>query len=202
MRKILSIMACLGLVLALGAPDASAIGLGVGFNMGSATSDIEVDGSPIGEYDFDTTDIGLVMDTNLSGVSSFNYRLTLASASAEYKDLVFDDLSGFTIVNDFGFGIITDPDFRLWMGPEVRLSWISGTATGQFELDVFSFGVGPVIGGNINIGESFTIALSAAYLLQTTNGDAWDLFGNYSDWSTDEEMFLFGVNLMMRMNEY
>ena len=204
MRKILSLLACFSLLFAFGASEAMAFGLGLAYNQGSGTSDIEADGVSIGEYDFDTSDIGLVMDTNLSMDSTFNYRLTLTSASAEYgNNLVFDDLSGFTMTHDFGFGIVKQPGFRLWMGPELRLSWISGDGnTGLSELDVFSFGLGPVLGGNINIGETFTIALTASYLFQTTNGDAWDNFGVYRDWSTDEKMLFVGLNLIMRLNEY
>lgn len=202
MKRILSLIACLGLVLAFGASDASAIGIGFGVNIGSGDADKSFDGISAGSDDLSTADLGFVMDTNLSGDSTFNYRLTLAGASYEIKDSPFDDMSGITIINDFGFGIVKKPNFRLWMGPQLRLSWISQqSGNGQEELDLFSFGIGPVLGANFNIGSSATIALTGAYVFHTTNGEYYDSSGWWYDFESDGELFVLGASVIFRLNE-
>lgn len=201
MRKTILIAALFALLTTFGATDAMAIGLGLGGQSGSGTMAMELDGTSQGDYDFETSDVGLVLDTNLSRDRAFNYRLTLASASASMENSSFDDLTGFTLVNDFGFGIVKTEAFRLWMGPELRFSWLSQTIASGAELDLFSFGIGPVIGANINIGSTVTLAITGAYLFQTTNGDYWDAAGWWYDFSSDEEMLTIGANLIFRINE-
>ena len=202
MKRILLMFLCLGMVLSLGATDASAIGLGLGIDMGSGDADVTIDGLPAGTNDIETTDFGFVLDTNLSGDSTFNYRLTLAAAGMEFKDTSFDSLNGITIVNDFGFGIVKNSNFRLWMGPELRLSWLDQTTDSGSELDLFSFGFGPVIGANFNIGSTVTLSLTGAYIFHTTNGEYYSSFsGWWYDFESDGENLILGAHLLFRLNE-
>jgi len=145
--------------------------------------------------------MGLVMDTNLSLENTFNYRLTIGSYNFEIADWGLD-ADGISFTNDFGFGIVTNPNFRLWLGPELKLGWAEGTDFTNWEYDLFSVGFGPVLGANFNIGSTFTIALKAAYLIQSTNGEVWIPSWGWEDFSSDEELFIIGVNLMFRLNEY
>ena len=110
---------------------------------------------------------------------------------------------GFGMIHDFGFGLVTSESFRLWMGPELRLAWIEGssTTTPQADYDLFSFGFGPVIGANFNMGSSVTIALTGAYLIQTTNGEVYTTTLGWEDYESDDEFFAIGASLMFRLNE-
>jgi hypothetical protein len=149
--------------LAFAAP-AQAIGFGGYAEYGHAEgeSDLFPDSST------DRWGLGFALDTNLAADRVFNYRLTVGYQNGKRK---FDgggsiDTDGFTMNHAFGFGVVRKPGFRFWLGPAVRLSVdvLDVPVSGVDVVDL-SFGAGPELGLNWNIGEGMTLSTTLAYQL-------------------------------------
>jgi hypothetical protein len=174
MRK-LSLVSLLVLcwMVALPAMDADALGLGGYINFSSGTSTWTADDGN-SEWDIDSdrkiTDLGFVLDTAVARDTLFNYRLQLGYENWEDDNAAGEklDLTGFVMTHDFGFGVLRTPNVRLWLGPEVKLAFVTGSPDGSpdFDVSLFDFGIGPVIGANFNIGSTVTLAVKTGYLFE------------------------------------
>jgi hypothetical protein len=170
-----TLMVCLAAGLLL-CSTAWATGIGIFYKAGYGASDWEVEWSDrvnnareVQRKDSTHTGVGFVMDTALAKNKTFNYRLNLGYEKIAYKpgDGVFRyDLKGLVLDNDFGFAVVRSPVFRLWLGPEVRISWYQGHLNSDINYDIrlFGLGFGPVIGANFNIGPVVTLSFKGGYL--------------------------------------
>ncbi len=172
MRKILVLFVFLFVILCLNAVDSIAGG-GFGFYglIGSGDGDgkVEVSGYPTENINFDTkySGFGIVMDTAAGADKLFNYRFNLGYEKLTFKDDTGDlKLDSYVLDQDFGFGVLRSKITRLWLGPELRVSYTKGNdATySDMEYKFWGFGIGPVAGIDFNLGDSVVLALKGGYL--------------------------------------
>jgi len=110
---------------------------------------------------------GLLFDTNVSGDRLFNYRLNIGVDRwneefmiSEYK--LFDkplntksiDYPRLHVNNSFGFGIIKEKDYRLWLGPQIGFGF--GFSK---RLRLFTGSIGPVIGLNYSLSDNVILSI-------------------------------------------
>ncbi|MDL1968971.1 MAG: hypothetical protein LWW97_10630 [Deltaproteobacteria bacterium] len=132
---------------------------------------------------------GFIFDTAVAKDEVFNYRLQIGYEDAEYDiDSVYDgdlhidisdfvgnfklDIDRFVIDNTFGFGIVRKENFRIWIGPQLRIGYMSGDGTmtlidgTKLNLDFddgLVLGLAPVIGVNFNFINNLTIGVDLGY---------------------------------------
>lgn len=174
------------IVLVFFASNAHAIGFGFNLTGGGGSTDWEAnhEWDSSWDFDFDTDDkrggIGFIFDTAVAKDTLFNYRLNIGSEAVDYETDgggTFET-TGWFMAHDFGFGIVRKGRLRLWVGPEVRLSYSEGEMdiNKDWEMNVFSIGVGPVVGLNVNFGKTLTLALKAGALSMGSGGILEDNF--------------------------
>lgn len=160
-------ISCLFLLLLLVMPVSaySAVGLSLEFGGGSGNFD---ENEIIFDTDVDTgyANIGFVYDSNpYAEYGNFSYRLNIALENHDYKDrgvtletgaLVFDNTFAFTLVNS--------EQATFWIGPQIRVGFMSGETDEFFdplEVSGSMLGLGAVIGTNIKTASHIGIGLSA-----------------------------------------
>lgn len=210
------------LLLLLFVSDSSATGVGFNITGGAGEGDWDAtnwshSGSDK-DFDFDTDvkkrGAGFIFDTAVSSDRVFNYRLNLGLERNEYEiDDIYNnpgisgkfETSGWFMSHDFGFRIYNNRTVRVWMGPEVRLASVKGELKNNkdYEIDFVSFGLGPVLGLNINPGANISIVFKIGALLERNWGDLEDRSTGV-DWNIDSEgnysfasagfLFRFGEN--------
>lgn len=194
MKRILTIN-CLAVFLLCSFFPADAMALGLGFNLtgggGSTEWEVEQDFPPYSKWeeDVDLTrgGIGLILDTTVAKNKLFNYRLNIGYEAVEY-DIdgggIFET-EGWFMAHDFGFGIIRKKNLRLWVGPELRFSFVEGEqeTNSNNELHMLTVGIGPVVGLNLNFGKLVSLALKvgalsiggAGYVENKAAAQDWDI---------------------------
>lgn len=198
-----------------GIENAHAIGLGGYLTFGKGNSELnsEYDDGSEDEFesngDAEVRGIGFLLDTAVAKDRVFNYRLQIGFEKTEYdfdelkntktnENLTPDlnnfelDIERFVIDNTFGFGIVRKESFRLWIGPQVRIGYMSGdgsiTVSGdRTDLDIkgLIFGFAPVIGTNINFKNNFTLGVDLGYRF---NG----FFGDFEEPDTNDDGTFYG----------
>ena len=198
-------------VIAIFASNAGAVGLGGYIEYGSGSSDWNAD-DLYNFWDFETdttfTGYGFVLDTNVARDRLFNYRLQIGYEKEDEKVKTTGEklsLKGISITNDFGFGVLRTPQVRLWLGPELKFAYLTGSPDLEPNLDIkiFKFGIGPVAGANFNIGKTFTLALKTGYLFQGFVGDGdWKNNYNYIDYDGTLNQFFVNLSVICRLNDF
>lgn len=213
MKKGIICLASLLLMFGFGSSSAYALGIGVYASGGGGSADWDEDtGGRL--YSGDTTHMsyGLAFDTNLAKEKLFSYQLNIGylKLNNEFSDVSLTgsrwsklDMDGVAIANDFGFGMLTGNNMRIWIGPELRLAWLSGKPEGQpqFDIDLFGVGIGVVLGANFNL-PGVTIGAKAGYLMMEYNGEG---SGNvtttgyeWTNYNAEEKMVYVGVTVFFR----
>ena len=182
------------------AANAHAFGIGPYVEFASGSGSFNEDGGQLymtgddGDIDVGVAGFGVVMDTNLSRNRVFNYRLSLGYNTLDYPD----EIDGWRVSldNTFGFGIVKTDRFRLWIGPQLHLSYgkmeiplyENGYSYYYYDydnyfgdyydeltddVDVVGYGLGLVTGANINLPRvgSFCAELGVRY-----QGNATDTY--------------------------
>jgi hypothetical protein len=194
---------------------AEAAGIGFFYSQGEKTSDWTSDWSMTTaarlSSKMEHKDFGLVFDTNLAKDRLFNYRLEFGKAEADIKPF-FDSappsnmkVEGLVMNHDFGFGARVAPFLRIWLGPEIRITWMDGVLASDplQDLDLFGFGVGGAVGLNFNLPGSVTLGIKGSYVVMNYAGEGqyYDslLAGYYwRDYDVDQDLALVTVMLMFR----
>ncbi len=200
----------IGVTISICAHVSETMAVGIGFYATSGMGD--------GEYEFDSdtnpdidldTDIqrcgyGFMLDTAVANDRVFNYRLNIGiyNWSEEFEDDSEFELSGFMISHDFGFGVLRNKYVRLWLGPEVRFALGDGDEDDNhgYDVEIKSFGVGPVLGLNVHLGPVVSLGFKSGYLFEGVNGDA-DSLDESIDFSGDDTMYYFTLSLIFRIND-
>ncbi len=172
---------CLVLLLmaSMGINKVEAIGLGfygtTGSGSGSYSLD-EVSGTTDdGDVDIKQMGYGFVLDTAVAKNEVYNYRLNfgIEKVDSDYKpestSMVYPwEFERYVLTQDFGFAFFKREIVRLWVGPELRLSYETGeeAADPSVEAWLLGVGVGPVLGANFNFGPVFTLGLKGGYLFE------------------------------------
>lgn len=176
----------------------NATGFGFYGSTGSGSGDWSFDNNLDVDVDTAHTGAGFVLDTAVAQDKLFNYQLNLGydkfKIDSSGTELV--DLSGLMISNAFGFGIVRAPGFRMWIGPEIRVAWPSGSSSG-LDYDLFGLGFGPALGFNFNLPGSMTIALKAGYQTINYAGKA-DGPATWYDVDIEEKMAYLNIGFMFR----
>ncbi len=120
--------------------------------------------------------LGITMDTNLAKDKLLNYRMDLDIGFGVdvYKEssyfFKYDNPPFLAIntVHTLGFGVYRSQIVRVWLGPQISLGGMFGAPNiyGGFNKAHAAWGINGGLGGalglNVNIGEIFTIAFTAA----------------------------------------
>jgi hypothetical protein len=122
---------------------------------------------------------GIVIDSNLNKKRAFNYRFSgLWETSRPGSGKGFE-YTGLSTTHDFGVGIVTNRDFRIWAGPRIYfglsedLDQKNAPSNTRTEGVVAGLGIGPVVGLNINALEVVTFSFTYAYQYRHYYGDFW-----------------------------
>ena len=150
--------------------DSMAFGLGAFYSYGSGDSDVDIDDdySTKEEFDDERTGFGFVLDTTVATDRLFNYRLNIGykQVDLEYHNCELD-LSGISIENTFGFGVFRNKALRIWLGPQINLSYLTGDGNwGQADVDdvwTVGCGLGVVSGINIHAGPVVSICFDLGW---------------------------------------
>ena len=188
-----------------------AAGLGIAFPYGTGTTDYDI-------YEADASHFGInfVFDTNVAKQSVFNYRLNFGVEfyNHEYDYSGYDyyygysyygsgSVEGVKIVTDhnFGFGILKSRVVRLWLGPNVRVGFITGDDTG------ITLGAGlTALGLNLNFGPVFTLGLEAGYAFSADLyfDDVIYEYNGYYDESSNaglNNLFVAKLSILFRIHD-
>lgn len=152
-------------------------------------------------------DVGFALDTNLATDRLFNYRMELGKAYWEVDSFnnqgVKSEVDGLVLNQDFGFGGRISDSIRLWLGPELRLTYLNGDLDGAAptDIDLFGLGFGAAAGINFNFSSRLTLAAKAGYVMTNYygNGPNWD-GGSWqkSDYTIDENLAYLGFSVFFR----
>lgn len=192
----------------------SAVGLGIQIpTIGSGTSTATIGDEELSDTDNNHFGFAFVFDTKLANPGVFNYRLQIGYESFKLENEYYysimnnpdDNLSRFSIDNTFGFAVLQTSIVRLWLGPQIRLSYM--TYSDNFiELDLFGIGFAPVIGSNFNMGSFFTLAPELGYRFSIYSGlisttEAW-ITEDSEDYKLINREFFIKLNIIFRLNDY
>jgi hypothetical protein len=203
--------------------DAHAFGIGLFYQYGGGSSNwtMEYDENYYNgsyhddwseDYDGDKTRkaFGFVLDTTIARDMLFNYRLQIGYETWEDEVDDFDtfDMDGITMTHDFGFGVLRTPYVRLWLGPELKFAYTTGSLDSDEHVDVYSltYGIGPVMGANFNIGPTVTLGIKGGYLFQgfvgTVDNDRYSTYENDFDFHGHTDELYFDICILFRFGDF
>ena len=167
--RIMQTIGPLLLVLALAAP---AWGSGAGYflSMGSGTSDLTVEGAAKIRYAYDLERIGggLMIDTAVRDEDRVNYRLSIGYEQVSYDapGLPGYDFTGAYLAYDIGYAVLMSEWVRLWVGPEIRAMYYTGTSSldRDARIELSGGGVGAVAGLNVALSPETALVATGGYI--------------------------------------
>ncbi len=178
-KKMITIMCIAHFLIAISATDIYALGIGgyLSGKGGISTLKVEETNSSV-DYGVGA---GFVLDTAVATNDSMNYRLAVG-----YDNMVKSGVPFFTdwsmhrvsISNVIGFAFFKNTFLRVWMGPQIELSYqllkvnntkmgfnVDGESSSFYKIryhfinySSFSLGLGGILGININTAGPFTIS--------------------------------------------
>ncbi len=178
--------------------------VGVGLYVSQGSGDADFDGT-YSNFSADTEQsaIGFTFDTNLSKNRLFNYRLGVEKGTLKFKNFGQFEVDEVAITNDFGFSMVREDNLRIWIGPELRISFQDKQESSGWEYSGVGVGLGPVVGLNWHLGQNgpSLIAkagvLGSSYAMDVTDPSGW-LVDTYT--ITQNSVFMnFGITF--RINE-
>lgn len=169
--------------------DAFAFGIGPYLESSSSSATYSDCPSYIDDsFDKKMTGFGMVLDSNLSDLKIFNYRMHLGYYSIDVSREVDPwggshkaDGKSYSMDHAFGFGIVKTDGFRLWVGPELHLDYSNWdvpivSSWGQVQKDSINFvgaGLGVVLGGNINLPRVGSVCPELGFRYQKNISDTY-----------------------------
>ncbi len=154
------------------------------------------------EADYDYAHFGgaLFFDTNLAQDKVFHYRIALIYEKVEQEHLFgVQEFNHYALDHTFGFGIIRRSFVRLWVGPQVRLSFMNeyNRPNDQYREWRFGLGLKPVLGANFNFGKLISVCLDISYgavIYYGKGSDDWDYLAVPTE-------ILFNLGFALRFND-
>jgi hypothetical protein len=217
MRKITSLLLTLAILGLFCIPnESSAVGLGIYIpTVGTGTSTLKIEDFEFpNDIDNSHFGFGFVLDTKVANPGVFNYRLHIGFESFELGNSNFredneldDNLSRYSIDNTFGFAVLQSSVVRLWLGPQIRLSYMH-YSNDYIDLNLIGLGFAPVLGVNFNMGDVFTLAPELGYRFSfyggtnSYNSDDYWLTDDEEDWTLNNREFFIKLNIIFRINDY
>ncbi|MBN2077560.1 MAG: hypothetical protein JW838_01250 [Spirochaetes bacterium] len=148
-------------------------GLGLGLSMkddppGMPQAPEVTFSSPMARLTHSLTGLDFVMDTAVARDRLFNYRLTIECANfTRWEERLFSSRSyqvnRLLWANTFGFGIVRTRLMRIWVGPQVALSYEFKNRDRAILGSAIYTTVGPVVGANINTWENVTLGFELGF---------------------------------------
>lgn len=213
MKRLLMLqLLAFSLACILGISSASALGIGAYYNQGWGDGEIENDDSYDYDWDWDddyydddydfefdtendykTRVIGLMLDTNVARDSLFNYRLNIALDEVDIKleNGLKDKADGYVMDHTFGFGVLRNQNVRLWIGPQINLSYYD-----EDDFERFGLGIGPAIGINIHAGDKVSFTVASGYKFNFLFGEIFD-----NDFTGYEGQYYINFGVLFRIND-
>lgn len=196
--------AALGLMLS--ALPAHASGLGAYATIATGNFDFQADINGGGTDDVDGSQtalgLGLVFDSNCAKSSLINYRLNAGyeSVNLNPKDSSEDESFGYVgLDNTLGFGIYTNEQMRLWLGPQIRVGYAWGSGDGMTdESSAIVYGLGAALGLNYHLGMDYDVSFVAGMRNDWYNGDFTAGDGTKGDFDGSATYGYFNVSLLWR----
>lgn len=170
----------ISICLFLSISSANAVQLGFGLGLASGDGDITDD---FATYSVDTDARLLSFALNAcEDCGVFNYRLHAGYEFATY-DFPFgfkEDYEGISVANTFGFKVVNQDQFKLWLGASVHASVMLLDGYDEDDADgIVYFGFGPTVGLDVGIGQSSTLSFELS--IRDLNGDSGDDFVEDAD---------------------
>ncbi len=203
---ILRVLPLVVVVLLLVASPVYAVGFGLFVNGGDVGA--KWDGDYLNaDLDGQHLDFGFALDTNLATDRLFNYRIELGKAYWQIDNFnnqsVEAEVDGLVMNHDFGFGGLVSDSVRLWLGPELRFTYLNGDVKSAVptDVDLFGYGLGAAVGANVNFPGRLTLAARGGFVMMNYygNGPNWD-GGTWqkSNYEIDENLVYFGLSVFFR----
>lgn len=185
-----------------GTGKAWAAGVGFAFEGAGGDGEQEWETDPL-EYDSSSSraGFGFVFDTNVLGSGTFNYRMNimLERQTFEIDDTDFEtDLRGMSFEQDFGFGGNVTPNFRLWGGPSLRLSYHGGEDDLDYDYSVWGIGIGPVLGANIALNDRVALTGKVGVMMSSYGGTAESPTGVDYDYDANDTSVFFNFGILFQ----
>ncbi|MBA4366381.1 MAG: hypothetical protein C0403_01940 [Desulfobacterium sp.] len=124
--------------------------------------------------DYNSSDIifGVALDTNLSKYHVYNYRLEIQRSKITLTDSnsLKTNMDKWTMDHNFGFQVYQDPLVRIWIGPQIRISY----AKGDSDIEQTGLGLSPLIGMNLNPDSIISPSLTIGFRNEA-------LYGSYKE---------------------
>ncbi len=187
---------------------AGATGVGFYFSGGYGTADYDLEYDHDRDYSFDsdtnTQGFGFILDTAVLRNSVFNYRLTAGYEEVEYDDsyAVLDRLA---LSHTFGFALVRTPFMRVWMGPQIRMTYTYGSDDYIDYRHIYGMGFGFNMGTNFALGRVAVMSLDMGYRTLGQFGSFRDYYyeedarGDFVGWEAEA---FFKMSFLFRTGEY
>lgn len=197
MKRLMTLVLISGIVFLFSISNASAIGLGAYYQLGWGKANWKWDDN--GTAYNDSLDHrgrlpGFVLDTNVAQDQVFNYRLQLGLD--QIKVAGGGKATGYVMDHIFGFGVVRNEFMRLWVGPQLHLSYYDD-ADWDSDFRLFGLGGGPAVGVNIHAGDTVSFCITNGFLLSSQLGEA----ANGFDFSGYETLFYINFSVLFRIND-
>jgi len=213
-----SVVICLSLVLlcVVIVHAAEAAGLGVYGAIGGGRADWSPDYTTNFKKTTGHLDFGLAMDTAPARDKLFNYNLTVGYGifrnmnNAAWGNA---NLDGMIISNSFGFGTLVTPKVRIWLGPEIKVTWVDGYPHNysNYRINLFGVGKGLVLGVNFNDNEKLTTVVKMGFQVFDYVGEGRGFFSHETNsastsyrernYDVREKMFTLTLEFLFRTSD-
>lgn len=190
------------------ASSTSCYAFGLGFSTISGNESWDDNNTSSGKTDHDVSASGFMFDTIVAKDRLFNYRFTYQNEENKQSNGNFK-FEGYTISNDFGFGVFKNQWVRLWLGPRfTTTAYDSVTVNGVTRgTDVVGIAYGPVIGVNVNFPQVVSLSVtmgrmfSGGYVGNIDNytGAGSSIFGD--DVDVDITGSFLAISVIFRIND-
>ncbi len=227
MKNRFSLLLALIMITGFSVSNATASGYGMYGSLGRGSANWNVDGwtdieaQPPGTLgyppenfraDSKHTGGGFIFDSAVAKDKLYNYQLNVGYDAFRNKDrtdgTTLSNLRGLMVSNAFGLGIVRTSAFRMWVGPEIRLTWQTGEKKDPVlpllkqDYDLFGAGIGPALGVNFNFPGNFTIAVKAGYQWMSYYGQMNTTVGHeYADVDVHERFAYVNIGFMFRSSD-
>ncbi|MBN1408970.1 MAG: hypothetical protein JW956_14320 [Calditrichaceae bacterium] len=198
-------------------PNASfATGLGIQIpSIASGTSNRTIDPEDGDTYDIEQDighfGFGFVLDTKVAKRGVFNYRLNINYEIVDLGDenAWKEDFKRLAIDNTFGFAVLQSKVVRLWIGPQVRLAYMSYSSDLEYaslDVNLIGLGLAPVFGANFNIGSLVSICPELGYRFSIYGGsmtfnEEYYKYEQEDVWAMSNREFFLRLNILFRISD-
>ena len=175
------------------------------------------------DFDDSMGGVGFMYDTNVATDTLMNYRVRVGYRAGKRnwdkkrEDIIFatrtsqedplgesstfsqdsETVQGLTFNQTLGFGLIRRPDYRVWMGPTMRVSVDWYGATTDLDIVDVSVGGGPEIGLNYHLSDRMSATASFSYNFMYF-GEYFETTGHDQRFDGSQHLLTLSVGFLFR----